>query len=250
MKALPWSYSKLSLWEKCKRKWQYRYIHKIPDAQGPQAKRGSSIHNVAEGFVRGAPGLLANVDGKLGAAWQLLAHKVAQTNIDKFIEILEYFRHEYLVKNLTPEMKVAFDFEFNPIEPPVYKQVLPNHFGTAIFDAALDVDGKLVIFDYKTGRVYPKDHEMQAKIYAYVVYRMTGEIPEVVFIYIDEGGETPYTFVQSDMDYIGNEINRILWDIENMNDFLYPENVTKQCNYCSYKNICRGKDYENNNSIH
>lgn len=229
-KAIPWSYSKLSLWLKCQRKWQYKYLHKIPEDYGPAAQRGNLVHKAFEEFVQGSRDMLSILNDK-----SKMLDKVSIANLQKMNEILEFFKDEFARGTLATEMKVTFNDKFEPVEP-----YSAGHYGTAIFDVTLDIDGELSVFDYKTGKVYSDDHQMQAMIYAYVIYKMTGEIPHVVFIYVDQGGETSYKFNIDDMTAIGGLIEDVINEIEGTNETLYEQNVTNLCNYCGYKKMCRG----------
>src|SRR3954462_1825143 len=48
---LPWSYSRLSKYERCPAQAKYAYTLKRPYVQGPAAERGSAAHKTIEDFL-------------------------------------------------------------------------------------------------------------------------------------------------------------------------------------------------------
>lgn len=52
--AIPWSYSKLKLYESCAARYKYKYIDKLPTAPpGPAAQRGINAHAEIEKYIKG-----------------------------------------------------------------------------------------------------------------------------------------------------------------------------------------------------
>jgi hypothetical protein len=48
-----WSYSRLSVFEQCPKRYYYSSIEKIPTPQHPAATRGTNIHIEAENYIKG-----------------------------------------------------------------------------------------------------------------------------------------------------------------------------------------------------
>lgn len=63
---VPWSYSKLSMYEKCPRQARYRYIEKLPEPPSPHLERGERTHKSMEAWVKaGAPAKAAPTEAKV-----------------------------------------------------------------------------------------------------------------------------------------------------------------------------------------
>ncbi len=107
-----------------------------------------------------------------------------------------------------------------------------------------DVDGRLIITDYKTGKAPPERYALPAffalKIYALLIRRRTGETPkEVRLMYLN--GPTLYRLEvdNSQLDGIDSQL-RALWAAINraMSSNNYPARPGRLCDWCSYQDIC------------
>ena len=51
----PLSYSGLSLWKQCPRRWAHQYVEGNREPPGPAARRGTMLHEKLEDYFRGSP---------------------------------------------------------------------------------------------------------------------------------------------------------------------------------------------------
>lgn len=50
---MTWSYSKLSVFERCPQQYEYKYIQKLPQVKGDALMRGIALHDKCERFLKG-----------------------------------------------------------------------------------------------------------------------------------------------------------------------------------------------------
>ncbi len=107
-----------------------------------------------------------------------------------------------------------------------------------------DVDGGLVITDYKTGKAPPERYAFPAffalKIYALLIRRNTGETPkELRLLY--RNGPTLYRLEIDDrqLDAMDSQL-RALWNAIDraLATRTFPPRPGKLCNWCSFQEIC------------
>ena len=107
-----------------------------------------------------------------------------------------------------------------------------------------DVDGQLVITDYKTGRAPPERYALSAffalKIYALLIRTRTGETPkELRLLYLN--GPTLYRLPVDDQQLDAMDVQlRALWkaiDRAISND-RFPTRTGRLCDWCSFQEIC------------
>jgi hypothetical protein len=48
-----WSYSRWDVYDACPRQARYKFIDKLPEAEGPALRRGKDLHEQAEQFLKG-----------------------------------------------------------------------------------------------------------------------------------------------------------------------------------------------------
>lgn len=79
----PWSYSRLSCWEQCPKKYWYQYVEKLPVAprESPAADRGSDIHDKAERYLKGELSMYPPELQKVSAHAMLLKQKEAKAEV-------------------------------------------------------------------------------------------------------------------------------------------------------------------------
>lgn len=107
-----------------------------------------------------------------------------------------------------------------------------------------DVDGHLIITDYKTGKAPPEKYALSAffalKIYALLIRKRLGETPkEVRLLFLN--GPTLYRLPIDDshLDAMDTQL-RALWSaIEKaMANDRFPPRPGRLCDWCSYQEIC------------
>lgn len=155
-----YSYTSLSLYKKCPRAWEWRYIHGRRGRKTKASERGDLYHKYLEDFFRGGsfPG-----GDKVLAPWR------------PFLEKLKTY-------GPTPEAEVAVNRDWTP--------AYFNDEG-AYIRGKLDLvffgdDHVREIIDWKTGKPYP-DHEDQGLKYVALDGTMSEKF-RVRFVYLDAPG--------------------------------------------------------------
>lgn len=107
-----------------------------------------------------------------------------------------------------------------------------------------DVDGGLVITDYKTGKAPPERYALSAffalKIYALLIRNRSGETPkELRLLYLN--GPTLYRLPidDSQLDAMDGQL-RALWAAINraLSTDRFPTRTGRLCDWCSFQEIC------------
>jgi hypothetical protein len=162
----PWSYSRLSSYDSCPRKYFFHYVEKRPSSRppSPAADRGSAIHEKAEKYLKGE---LAIYPPEL--------QKVAQHAMT------------LRAKKASSEQKLAVNANWEPCD---YES--PDVLMRAIIDVLYSDDKVVHIQDWKTGQAYPA-HAVQMENYVAVAaaHHPDAERFHTCLIYIDQGIVTP-----------------------------------------------------------
>jgi len=169
-----WSYSRLLDFEKCPYSAKLKFIDKIPQEANPAADRGTSIHQLAEDFVRGT--------------------------IKKLPTELSKFKDEFLVlRTLYKKKKVSLEGDWGFTD-----EWVPCEFKEAWLRMKLDARVRLnveqaVVIDYKTGKRYGNEvkHGEQTILYGLAEILREPKVQEVTvelwYLDIDELISTKYT---------------------------------------------------------
>lgn len=171
VQLLPWSYSKLSAWEKCPAVVKFRYIDRIQGEKSRALIRGNEMHERLEKWVRGgAPKKNAPVEGLpfVDYVRPMIEEAEAWTGdraAPPSIVIEEMWRH-------APDWR--------PVEPGS-----PREWVRVKLDLCLP--SQRLVIDWKSGKRYPENHRDQAKIYAAAFLARYPEAPDVTvdFVYTD-----------------------------------------------------------------
>ena len=163
--ALPWSYSKLSLFKKCPYAFALRYIQKVPSVESPASARGSMIHQKLGLYIEGK-----NVDLLFGGS-KTLPTAIHMDAMPFMEDLRKRFADHRDMVGIEYDIKTSAAWKVVEGEEP--------YWGRLIYDF-VDMRGSLIV-DFKTGKSYPS-HEEQAKYYALGFYRLSkGILPRVLF---------------------------------------------------------------------
>lgn len=160
IKPFTWSYSKLSLYEKCPSQYKFRYVKNLPYPKSTAASRGTEIHASIENYM------LGNIRAK-----------------DLHPEVLQY-------KDLFAGIKKKKPFVEEKLAISESWEVVPwvEGWGRMVVDAYYLEPELLVAPEWKSGKVYD-DHIEQRKLYGTVLLQKYPDIDEahVKTIYVDQG---------------------------------------------------------------
>jgi PD-(D/E)XK nuclease superfamily len=151
------SYSSISLYKKCPRQWEWRYVHGHYGPPGAAADRGTEIHALLEEFFKGAPYPSAT---KALVPWQRFMENITQYDP-------------------TPEAEWAVTEDWTPCN---YSS--PEAYIRGKADLVYnDHEGVRHILDWKTGRIYP-EHVDQGRAYV-ALDPLPMPMYATEFVYID-----------------------------------------------------------------
>ncbi len=273
MKDFKLSPSKIVLYHKCPRKFYYRYVEKIVEPNTPETIRGTIFHKILEDLYK-----VIDFSKFYGKHWTQIGKELGDLMITylelewskigseydnvfkdeeeskKFLEetkefiafycLKEGYRLYYFFKKNKPGeqwFNKNLEREFMPRSTEEYINV-ENVQG--YIDKTINVFGRGVgIVDYKTSKTslphaIDDGHVLQLKVYSYLHYKKTGEMPLHMSIYYSKTGESVYQEARKeDIKEVQEVIDEIRSKKKDKQDF--PKNITKLCDYCYFKNICK-----------
>ena len=203
------SYSKYSCWDKCPRKFKYRYIDKLDEPKGTAMSRGTEIHESVEAYL-------------LGKTDQL--HPDIHSYYGQFMFGLRN-------AGAIPEVQVAVNRDWKPVpwdaEDAYIRSVIDAHLPPK--------DGVVQVFEWKTGKVYP-EHRDQLELYAVkikVLYPETKQV-NVMGVYFDLKKNSvaythPYYYQEIKIELWDNKMRKILRDEE------FIPNPSYGCKFCHFR---------------
>jgi CRISPR/Cas system-associated exonuclease Cas4 (RecB family) len=203
----PWSYSSLTLYEKCPHAYKLRYLDKCKEPPNPAMERGTAIHTEIEGYLLGQSEL-SDETHKLKAYYTGLKH-------------------------LQPVIEEPWGFDIN---------WQPTSWNNAWCRMKLDayVPGKFFqICDHKTGKYYPVKAIDQGQLYAVgASIRFPGSDKfEVTFAYVDSGELKSTTYPKSKIAKIQQRFTERASKL-NIDRKFEPKPHKFTCKYCSLFEYC------------
>lgn len=198
------SYSSISLYKKCPRAWEWRYVHGHRGPPNVRADRGTELHALLEEFFFGGPYPSAN---KTLMPWQ------------RFMEnLLQY--------EPVPEGDLAVNKDWTPC---AYDD--PGAYIKGRVDLSYtDHDGVRHILDWKSGRIYP-DHPEQGKAYV-AMDAVPAEKYVARFVYLDLPVQTKHnTYVRGQRMDFQRTLNNLISKIE-LDTTYEPTPSPDSCRYC------------------
>jgi hypothetical protein len=201
------SYSGYTTHKQCGLKFKYRYVDRLPvkeQPRSPAADRGTAVHNAVEAYFKEGSPLPPEVKKYAHRLW--LVKEQTRCEAEK----------EWAFKsNWSP---CAFDAEDGWLRGKV--------------DLWSETDDALIIYEFKTGRMYP-DHDEQRALYGLTGLLTTPKRKvTVIGLYFDLGEE-----VQSFYDLDSLAAYKWLWT-KRINDTADPlshiPHPGRHCKWCPY----------------
>ena len=212
-KLTTWSYSAWKEWKQCPFKSFLKRIKGLKEPSGPQAERGTQIHQLAQDHT----------EGKLRC----------------LPKELETFRAEFTTLRKMEamcELEWGFTSTWEPCDfkaPNVWLRVKTD----AIYSPSA---GELVVVDHKTGKIYAEDHALQVELYALAAFLLhpTAEHVKTVLWYLDQNHREPADFVREDVPRL-----KQVWEervAPMLNDSIFPCRPGPLCRYCHFSRTKNG----------
>lgn len=197
----PISYSGKSLWNACPRLWHDNYILGNRQPSGPAADRGTRLHNQLEDFFKGSH----------------------YPSADKCLSVWQSFMEGLHKHSPTAEGEVAVTATWDPCS---FND--PKAFFRGKKDLDIGADSRLMLFDWKSGKVYD-DHHKQGE--AYVALSPGYEDYDVYFVYLDQPLLVKHwSYNYKDREVIVDGIHNEVEAIRNATE--YPAIPSPKCDWC------------------
>lgn len=176
--------SSAAAFEGCPRRWQFKYVERLPEPSGQAALVGSFAHRVLELLCE-----LPAVDRTTDRAKALAREAWPEFELDEDYQSLELddegsraFRWQsWLAIAGLWDLEDPAAIEVVSTEQKVHTDLGPVPF-VGIVDRVDRVDGKLVVSDYKSGALpgsrWRSDKIQQVMLYAAALHRDSGELPD------------------------------------------------------------------------
>jgi len=218
LKFAPYSFSKISTFVGCPRKFKYRYIDKLPQEPRDMTAllKGSCVHSMLEKYPEPST-------SKLVSEYQYILDEFLKTKYKKYLEI--------------PAKKEESFGLTNKLEQCTYKD--KNAMLRGFIDYYTILDDKMVIIDWKTGRVKEPRYVdftqlMYYAIYMFKKYSKINKI-EVMYLYVEHDYDNSMVLERK---YLDNYCRDLLTNIKNIETSDYPKKSQVLCDYCEYQNFC------------
>ena len=167
-----WSYSRWSVVAKCRARYMYQFLLKLPQPESPPMIRGGKIHKLGESYLDGTT---KNVP----SAYRLFSGEL------KAIRKL----------NADPESTFAFTKTWNKTSPTDWVRCWLR----IKIDAFVGGKNDATIIDFKTGKPY-KDTVDQSELYAVGAFQSFDELETIdaEFWYLDSGEVVDYHYARTE----------------------------------------------------
>lgn len=225
MRFSPYSFSKISTYNTCPKKFDYQYVQKIGDivVDNPALAKGRCIHSILEYY----PEVKDDIKNDN-------YYEIAKEICDKFI--LSDLGH-YVTSNKPKfaEQKIALD---NKLEPCDYKS--QNVLFKGIVDQVL-IDDDLYLNDFKSGKYVDFKYQgfEQLMFYAIYFFKKFQNIKKIhiSYLYVEHNMENKITLQR---EYFNNYLKQLLVNIKTIeDDFIFDYKFNNRlCDWCNFNVIC------------
>ena len=221
-KLTSWSYSRLTVYDKCPAQAKYKFILKLPENESPAMARGTAIHKLAEQYVKGEIKALPK-ELKLFASEFKSTYKGSG---EKFTELDWAFTSAW-----KPTDWKDWTGAWVRVKVDLVHRLTPQ---------------EAVMKDYKTGKQglqdQPGDRGVyeQLMLYATAGFKMLPELQEVHCVgeYLDHGVEKKETYTRKDLPKLVKHFDARSRPM--MRDEVFKPTPSHACTWCAYSKAKNG----------
>jgi len=247
LKFAPYSFSKITTFTQCPKKFKFKYIDKIYfKSDNIALEKGSYIHLLLE--------ILANpsfADSRKIDIVSTAMHVINKTQFKFSLSTEQDIKsHQKIFLNFIQSdigHKYFIDYDIISAEEEFGIKWDNNNFdATSYYNKSATIRGKvdqiskngneIHIIDWKSGKVPQEISEMQIQLYAIWFFLKFKNIDKVItsFVYIEHNKEKTVVYKRDDIPLIKKAYGRRIKEIEIENSFNKKE--THMCNWCEYRN--------------
>jgi len=230
MKYSPYSFSKITTYLDCQKKFEFTYVNKIEvDKEYVDPTyfvRGRFLHSYIADRLKGGDGL------------DLGVYKIDETEKMNLVEIAEAtLEHDYV--------SFTFDFDCNLVEKQIFlgSELKPAKTkDEAAFVGYVDYiafkDDFGIIIDWKTGKAKSEPNFSQLELYAIWLFQHQPQLTEIdlLFFYVEHNEFVIKTVKPEDVTEMKNELVDVIEIIEDTKEF--EINESSHCSKCQFFNTC------------
>lgn len=232
-----YSYSKITLYGQCPRRYKFRYIDKIKkDEDNPIFEKGHYIHYLLEFYPNTPP-----------KPFEFKFHSPAAVEqLNKIV--FDQLKNDPTLKTMLRNHRIRAEQVFNldsDMQPTTDKD-------KSIFTGIIDYIGRddeyLTFIDWKSGKTKKATMD-QIEYYALWGFKTFTNFNQIKIIlwFIEIGEKFEVILNREDMDAIQEKLINKLNEIEN--DDTFKQNKGKACDWCPYFDECIKKDLKTWQSI-
>jgi putative RecB family exonuclease len=246
-----YSHSRLSSFEQCKQKFEFRYLLEIPeDSEGVEAFVGKRVHEILERLYQfvgreQVPSLrrvLERYHAEFDEHYDEDRIRIVRSELDREhyrelgVGCLSRFYRRYYPFDQDETLGLEKHVLFNLDAPGQYQ--IQGY----IDRVCRAPDGTIEIQDYKTGKWVPNrkqlDSERQLALYQLGLIEEFGtdQPMRLVWHYLARGQTRTSTRTPAQLDELRTETMNLIDEIEATSEF--PARKSNLCNWCEYKGIC------------
>lgn len=216
-----WTFSSYKDHSTCPKRYEFAYLSDLPKGPThPAAQRGIDIHTAIERYLLGQTATIEHPEVR--PTW------------------LRHFTNLKLLRAV-PEEQWEFDAGWNPWSPNLDDQPLwlrmkldAHHPSTS---KRHGVAG-LVVIDFKTGGIYPVDHDEQMEVYALGALARHDDIDNVTTAlwYLDHDDFNEKTFTRPEASKLARK-----WEgraAKVLDAKTFPAKPGRHCGWCPFKALC------------
>lgn len=223
---MKYSYSRLSMYDRCPRKFRYKYIDLLDiDTDSPVFEKGKYFHAILEHYPKIPTWEFKYPENKANAPAML-------KQILKFCETDR--RYQYLIGK--PLYQREQQFYLNPaLENCEEADQLIN----GCIDYVGVVDDCAILVDWKSGKTQKYASFKQLELYSIWAFNNFPEINTVktMLFFVEQDAILPNSIDRSEVEFIKNKLMDSIEKVEF--DTEYKKCVKEDCQYCDYITHCQ-----------
>ncbi len=231
MKYSPYSFSKISAYNSCARKFKYQYIDKIKRDKLPSDAliKGKTLHYILENLNISEEDYIDTM----------------KENINNYPEIKEIINN-FINSDLSKKYLNEIDNQaFNEIKIGITKDLQPSDYNNDnLFNGIVDyvcVKNKtLYVCDFKSGKYKYRNYQdfnqlLFYAIYFFLKYKNINKII-ISYIYIEHNLENS---LELRRDELQDYLKKFLLNVQKIeSDEMFNKTESKLCDYCDFVDIC------------
>lgn len=221
-KYLPYSYSRMSTYLQCPRRFKLHYIDNVPEQYDQYIlmalSKGSKVHSLLEKYPK-----IETESKSYDIVEKFIRSPVAEPYLDAIL-------NEKPNKREFP-FGLTKDFECTEYDSP-----------DALYHGKIDmittINNRLTLVDYKTGKAKEQSYQNYAQLILYGIYffqKTNVQEIDIAFVYVEHDHENTLTLKREYLEHYKDMFRKIVVDIEGDTEF---QKNTKNCKFCPYAKHC------------